>query len=99
MIAYQLRVTPSASEDFLALRAYDQARLRDAIAAQLTYEPTTATKHRKRLRTNPIATWELRVGNWRVMYEVDDALGEVVIMAIGRKIHDTLVIRGEEHDL
>jgi mRNA-degrading endonuclease RelE of RelBE toxin-antitoxin system len=98
-MAYHIRTVPSAAEDFLALRAFDRANLRDAIAAQLCYEPTVPTRHRKKLQTNPIATWELRVGDWRVLYDVDENLGEVKIVAIGRKIRDKLIIRGEEHEL
>ena len=96
---YRIRVVPSAAEDFLALRAYDRARLRGAIAGQLRHEPTVPTRHRKKLQANPIATWELRVGDWRVLYDVRDDLSEVQIMAIGRKIHDKLVIRGQEFEL
>ena len=98
-MAHKIRSTPSAAEEFLALRAFDRTRLRDAISEQLVHEPTTPTKHRKCLKTNPIASWELRVGDWRVLYDVNDDLGEVTIMAIGRKVHDKLIIRGAEYNL
>jgi mRNA-degrading endonuclease RelE of RelBE toxin-antitoxin system len=98
-MTYHIRSTPSADEEFLALRAFDQARLRDAMVSQLRHEPTVPTRHRKRLRTNPIATWELRVGDWRVLYDVEEDVHEVKIMAIGRKFHDRLIIRGQEFEL
>ena len=96
---YHIRSAPSAAEDFYAIRAFDRARLRDAIASQLRYEPTVPTRHRKKLQTNPIATWELRVGDWRVLYDVEEDSADIIIMAIGRKVHDKLIIRGQEYEL
>ncbi len=92
-------MVPSAEADFDFLRGYDRSRLRDAIAAQLVHEPTKLTRHRKLLAINPVATWELRVGDLRILYDVDDAARVVLITAIGRKVHDKLVIRGEVLDL
>jgi hypothetical protein len=58
------------------MRAYDSARLVDTIEEQLSYEPTTITRNRKpvvrTLATEQLAiTWELRVGAWRVFYDVE----------------------------
>jgi mRNA-degrading endonuclease RelE of RelBE toxin-antitoxin system len=96
---YHIRSAPAAAEDFYTIRAFDQARLRDAIASQLCHEPTVPTRHRKKLQSNPIATWELRVGDWRVLYDVEEDMGEVKIMAIGRKVHNKLIIREQEYEL
>lgn len=44
------------------------------------------TRNRKPLRPNPIAPWELRVGNLRVFYDVyDDPEPTVYIHSIGVK--------------
>jgi mRNA-degrading endonuclease RelE of RelBE toxin-antitoxin system len=56
------------------------------------------TRHRKRLRPNRLAEWELRIGDFRVFYDVDCEAQRVKIAAIGYKEGSTLIIRGEEID-
>jgi mRNA-degrading endonuclease RelE of RelBE toxin-antitoxin system len=73
--------------------------LLDAIEDQLIYQPGVPTRHRKLLRENPLADWELRVGEYRVFYDIDDEPGIVMILAIGVKSHNTLRIEGEEIQL
>jgi len=66
----------------------------------LTHQPTVETRNRKQLRPNPIAPWELRIGDLRVYYyvrELPDPL--VLIRAIGIKVHNQLRIGGEEVQL
>ena len=71
-----------------------------AINRQLLQEPLKETRHRKPLRPNPIAPWELRVGQLRVFYEVVGAKGGVVrILAVGRKRRNLLVIGDKEIQL
>jgi hypothetical protein len=70
-----------------------------AIDRQLLHEPLRETRHRKPLRPNPIAPWELRVGQLRVFYEVIEAGtegGMVRILAVGRKRRNVLMIGGKE---
>ena len=99
MIPYTVRMTRDAIGDFGGLRAFDRSRIREAIATQLLHEPTKMTHHCKPLNVNPFASWELRVGDWRVLYDVDEEMHEVENVALGRKIHDKLVVRGKEWDL
>lgn len=63
---------------------------------QLAYEPMTMTKNRKPLRPNPIAAWAIRIGDYRVFYDVDPAASLVTVRAVGYKDHNVLLIRGEE---
>ena len=50
------------------------------------YQPTLETRNRKLMRPNPIAPWELRIGNLRVYYDVEDEPESVVfIRAVGVK--------------
>ena len=61
----------------------------DAIDAQLTRRPLLETRNRKPVRPNPLAPWELRVGNLRVYYDVKEPPESVVsIIAVGRKERD-----------
>lgn len=56
------------------------------------------SRRRKRLTANPVAPWELRVGDHRVFYEVEgDAT--VTILAVGVKAHNDLFIRGRKVEL
>jgi mRNA-degrading endonuclease RelE of RelBE toxin-antitoxin system len=71
----------------------------DAIEVRLTHEPGKPTRNRKRLEDNPLAPWELRVGDFRVFYDVEGDHATVVILAVGRKLHNRLFIGGEEIEL
>ena len=67
------------------------------IRRQLLREPLKETRHRKPLRPNPIAPWELRIGQLRVFYEVvGGESGIVRILAVGRKVRNTLTIGDTE---
>lgn len=67
---------------------------------QLTYQATVETKNRKRMRPNPLAPWELRIGDLRVYYDVEDEPEAVVyINAVGVKERNQVRIAGEIYDL
>ena len=67
---------------------------------QLQTQPTHPTRKRKLLRPNPIAPWELRIGDFRVFYEVQEEPDPVVIIkAVGIKRHDVLWIGNEKVEL
>jgi hypothetical protein len=46
------------------------------------------------LRPNPLADFELRVGDLRALYTVEG--DEVVILLVGRKVGNKLIVEGEE---
>jgi mRNA-degrading endonuclease RelE of RelBE toxin-antitoxin system len=96
---YQLDFTPEAKEDLRPLRKYDRQRIIGAIEAQLAHQPATETHNRKHLRANPLADWELRVGPFRVFYDVDEQNARVSVVAIGQKVGSTLFVHGEEYQL
>ncbi len=69
----------------------------DALPAQLGHQPTVETRNRKRLTANPIAPWELRVGRYRVYFDVQEDPERVVkIVAIGLKDREKVMIAGVE---
>ena len=57
------------------------------------------TRNRKRLRPNDVAEWELRIGKYRVFYNVEKHVLIVSIEAIGFKVGNVLYIRGKRRDL
>jgi hypothetical protein len=68
----------------------------NAVDRQLKHQPTVQTKNRKRMRPNPLATWELRIGNLRAYYDVlSEPEPTVLIVAVGMKDRSTLLIGGE----
>jgi hypothetical protein len=72
----------------------------DAVVEQLAHEPTVETWNRKPMRPNPLAPWELRVGDLRVYYDVSEEPEPVVhIRAVGIKEHNELRIGGEAYKL
>lgn len=96
---YVIDLTAEARDDLRALRKADQVTVVIAIEDQLSHEPTRETRNRKKLRTNLIADWELRVGQFRVFYNVDENAETVSIEAIGFKVGNVLFIRNERREL
>src|SRR5438105_4076409 len=96
---YEVTFTPSALEDMRDFPQADQTRILDVAVQQLSHEPTTATRNRKPLRPNDLSRWELRTGDYRIFYDVDEPALKVVVGAVGIKRHDALFIRGREYRL
>jgi len=98
-MAYTLDYTASAEDDLAAFRIFEQRLIVDVIDQQLRSEPHQETRNRKLLDANPLAMWELRIGRYRVFYDVDTVIRLVLVKAVGWKDHNTLYIRGKEYVL
>ena len=98
-MAFDIEFSDRARENLKEFRKRDQQILVDAIAAKLTDEPDKPTRQRKKLQDNELAPWELRVGDFRVFYDINSDQEIVVVLAIGKKTHNILRIGGEEIDL
>ncbi len=96
---YTIEFTNGARLDLEHLRPREQGIIVAAIEAQLAWEPVRQTRNRKLLRLNPLADWEMRVGNCRVFYDVLADTQTVAIKAVGWKQHGALFIRGKEYHL
>lgn len=96
---FVLDFTDSALDDLTFFKKYEQTLILDQIETQLSYEPITETKNRKPLEPNALGEWEVRIGVYRVFYDVDAAEVTVKIKAIGYKEHNTLYLRGKEYIL
>jgi mRNA-degrading endonuclease RelE of RelBE toxin-antitoxin system len=95
-MAYQISITAEAESHRQCLTAHEHRILDAAIVTRLTNEPGRPTKAIKRLRPNPFADFELRAGNLRVLYNVDEENAEIVVLAIGRKVGNSLIVGGVE---
>jgi mRNA-degrading endonuclease RelE of RelBE toxin-antitoxin system len=94
---YHIDVTTQAALDLAYYRPFEQKEIIAEIRLQLSHEPLTETANRKTLRVNMLsATRELRVGRFRVFYDVANDEAEVRVFAIGHKVHNQLFIRGRE---
>ena len=72
----------------------------DTVDKQLPYQPTIRTQNRKPLRPNLLAPWELRIGQLRVYYSVEDVPEPVVyVHAIGIKRRNQVWIGKEVIEL
>lgn len=96
---YEIEFTTEAVEDLALLRKYDQQQVVATIEEQLPHQATQETRNRKRLRPNQLAEWELRMGDNRVFYDVDEQNVVVRVVAIGYKEGNKLFIHGEEYEL
>ncbi len=69
------------------------------IEKQLQHQPVAETRNRKRLHPNDLAEWELRLGRYRIFYNVNHAELRVKIEAVGYKRGSVLIVHGEEYEL
>jgi mRNA-degrading endonuclease RelE of RelBE toxin-antitoxin system len=88
---YAIDFVEEAIEEIRRLRATTRAQILDEIEEQLNNEPALETRRRKLLAgleppwesLRPV--WQLRVGDWRVFYDVDEYAKSVVVRAVRRK--------------
>lgn len=101
---YEIRYMPIARDQLRALPTTDQRTVVDKVEEQLRHQAEVETRNRKRMRPNNLATWELRIGDLRVFYEIESAPSEadkptepkVIILAVGVKKGGRLWIGDEE---
>jgi mRNA-degrading endonuclease RelE of RelBE toxin-antitoxin system len=93
-MAFKISITEDADRQFRSLPAREQRILEAAIESRLEHEPTKPSKAIQRLRPNPLAEFELRAGDLRALYDVEG--DEIVILIVGRKVGNKLIVEGEE---
>lgn len=91
---FRIFITEDADRQYRAMPVRDRRVLQHAIFSRLQHQPMSLSKAIKRLRPNPFAEFELRAGNLRVLYNVEE--DEVVILLFGRKVGNKLIVEGEE---
>ena len=96
---FDIQFTAEARGDVKSLRKADQVTVMTAVESQLTHDAHRPTRNRKKLKPNPVADWELRVGEFRVFYNVDESQQVVSVVAVGFKVGNVLFIRNERQSL
>jgi mRNA-degrading endonuclease RelE of RelBE toxin-antitoxin system len=88
---YDIRFARGVEDDLHRTPVFYRNRIVDAIESQLANTPLTSTRNRK-LLANLIPpweavppVWELRVGEYRVFYDVSEEDSVVYVRAIRRK--------------
>jgi mRNA-degrading endonuclease RelE of RelBE toxin-antitoxin system len=92
---YKIEFTDSAEEDLRYFKKYEQILILDEADRQLLWEPSKETRNRKRLEPNDLSVWELRIGEYRLFYNVDESDKTVKVKAVGWKRHNQLFIQGK----
>ena len=80
-----------AENDLRAFRTYEARRIVDEVDAHLMKTPMKPSRRRKRLEelvppwdaVRPV--WQLRIGDFRVFYDVDEDRQAVIVRAVRRK--------------
>jgi mRNA-degrading endonuclease RelE of RelBE toxin-antitoxin system len=101
-MAYEIILSPEALDHLAGFTARQRQIILDALEEQLSHEPDQVTQQRKPMRPNPLASWELRVGQFRVYYQVENNEREkdvVYIVAVGKKDRNRIIIGGVEVQL
>lgn len=93
-MAFRITITADAESQLRSLPARDRRTLEAAILARLQDRPTTLTRAIKRLRPNPLAEFEFRAADLRILYNVEGE--EVVVLVVGRKVGNRLIVEGKE---
>ena len=90
-VPFTLVVLPVAKAELDALRVFEHRRVADAIDANLLYDPLLGSRKRKSLGELTAAfeydppLWELKVGEIRVFYSVNEATRKVLVHSVRRK--------------
>jgi mRNA-degrading endonuclease RelE of RelBE toxin-antitoxin system len=91
MCVFAVRFAEGVEEELRKIRLYYRNQILDAIEEQLAHEPDTKTRNRKLLenaippRQTVAPIWELRIGEYRVLYDVSPADSVVYARAVRRK--------------
>ena len=81
---FRVKFTPSALDDLVPFKKRERKTILDGIDKQLVDEPHVETRNRKRLRPNRTSEWEVRIGKYRVFYDVRQSDRIVAVRMIGR---------------
>jgi mRNA-degrading endonuclease RelE of RelBE toxin-antitoxin system len=63
---------------------------------RLMHQPDVITRNRKKLRSNATAEWELRIDDFRVLYDIYFDERKVEVKVVGLKQGAKLLVRGKE---
>ena len=93
---FEIRYAEDSEAELKGLRKFDRQTVIERIEEQLPHEPDKETRNRKRLVGLKMPwsfigeTWELRIGDLRVFYDINANGNIVTVRAVRRKLpHQT----------
>jgi mRNA-degrading endonuclease RelE of RelBE toxin-antitoxin system len=92
-----INITDQAARHLDGLSGYAQRIVLGGIELHLRHQPTQETRRIKLLRVNPAASWELRLGDYRVLYDVAEEERFVNVLVVGEKRGNRLYVLGKEN--
>jgi len=81
---FEIKFTERALEDLEIFSKSEQQQILTGLESELTADAAQETEDRKRLHSDGLAEWEIRLGNVRVFYDVDIQTRTVKIEAVGK---------------
>src|SRR5215213_8572104 len=96
---FTIAYAPLTKQHLHAIEPRYYSLIRDVVAEQLSFEPTIETRNRKPLKRPVVfmATWEIRFGpqnRFRLYYDIDHDQMQVLVLAIGSKRGNQVMIGG-----
>jgi mRNA-degrading endonuclease RelE of RelBE toxin-antitoxin system len=82
-MAYSIVYSPEAVDHLTYLSKAEQVKVLDEVDEQLANEPELLTRRRKLLRPNLLASWQLKLGDLRIFYEVQEEPTTIVAVSGG----------------
>lgn len=92
---FEIRFAEGVEQDLRKMPIYYRNQIFDAVEKQLAHEPETRTRNRKLLENlmppwkTVASIWELRVGEYRIFYDVSPAESVVYVRAVRKKPRGT----------
>jgi mRNA interferase RelE/StbE len=78
-LAYKVFLHPKAAKALQKLDDTNKSRLKQALT-QLTADPYSMGEP-----LNPSVFWKIRAGDYRAIYEIDNAKKEVIVLFVGHR--------------
>ena len=89
---YEIIFSTDAADDFKALNAGERSSIRKAVETHLQHEPRKISRSRiKKLRGIDRPQFRLRVGEYRVFYDVAESAVEILAIVAKSEVESWLV--------
>jgi mRNA-degrading endonuclease RelE of RelBE toxin-antitoxin system len=98
-VAYTFEYAPHAIDHIRKLSPELRATVMDQLEHRLAHQPAVPARNRKPMDPDKkmyLAPWELRLGELRVYYAVEEEAKKVIVLAVGIKEREKLFIGGRE---
>src|SRR5262245_20831406 len=89
---FKIVTTDEAERHLKYFSARERRIITNGIAGRLVNKPTKLSRALKKLRPNPFAEYQLSVGGFRVLYNVDVDEGVVKLLLVGKKEGNELTV-------